>query len=441
MANVNFYLKTQKNSESLIFAVFNFGYSETDTTGNRKPKFFKYSTGETIKTIFWNPKTQRAKETLKFPGYAEFNTRLDNITNDIKETYRRLQNDRITPSPDLLRTELDKLYKKTPQPPEPRKIDLFGYIDNYIKTVKFVYKGNKPFPINERTKQKYRTTLNLLKEFAKEKRKNKLNFDDINLDFYNAFLEYLQTKLYTDNTCGKYIANIKKFLNTATEEGVNTKLDYQSKRFAKPFEETEKMYLTETELLKLYELDLTKNKRLQTVRDLFLIGCYTALRYSDYSNIKPENIYTTDKGIFLNIKTFKTGKTVIIPLHWIVKNILDKYHNELPRSITNQKTNDYLKELGELAGIYDKVNISQNKGGVRVDITNLKYELITTHTARRSGATNMYLTGIPVQSIMKLTGHKTEKVFMSYLRFTEEDNANILFDSPFFKPQSNLKVI
>jgi integrase len=186
---------------------------------------------------------------------------------------------------------------------------------------------------------------------------------------------------------------------------------------------------------------LTKNKRLQSVRDLFLIGCYTALRYSDYSNIKPENIYTTDKGIFLNIKTYKTGKTVIIPLHWIVKNILDKYKNELPRSITNQKTNDYLKELGELAGINDKVNISQNKGGVRVDITKLKYKLITTHTARRSGATNMYLSGIPVQSIMILTGHKTEKVFMSYLRFTEEDNANILFDSPFFKPQSNLKVI
>ena len=102
--------------------------------------------------------------------------------------------------------------------------------------------------------------------------------------------------------------------------------------------------------------------------------------------------------------------------------------------------NDYLKELGKLAGIKDKVSISITKGGMRIDTTKHKYELIQTHTARRTGATNMYLAGIPQQSIMKLTGHMTEKSFMTYLKFTEEDNANILLDSPFFKQKSNLKV-
>ena len=307
--------------------------------------------------------------------------------------------------------------------------------------MKYVYRQNNPVPINKNTIKKYKSLLTRLKEFAKEKRKNKLNFDDINLDFYNDFLEFLQKeKGNAPNTCGKYIANIKKFLNMATEEGINTKLDFQSKRFAKPTEVTEKIYLTETELRKLYDLDLTDNKRLEPVRDLFLIGCYTALRYSDYTNIKPENIYTTDKGTFINMKTQKTGKNVIIPLHSIVKNILDKYGNKLPRSISNQKTNDYLKELGELAGINEQVSISKNKGGVRVDTNKPKYELITTHTARRSGATNMYLGGIQVQSIMKITGHTTEKAFMSYLRFTEEDNANILLDSNFFNKSMSLKI-
>jgi hypothetical protein len=296
MANVSFYLKDVNKPSSLIYARLSFNYFELDEDGNKKPKFFKYTIGDTINPKYWNKKTQKVRET--YSGYANFNDKLKKIENDILDIWRKLSNDNIKPSPETLRIELDKIYRPQPETSAPKLLDLFDYIDNYIKTVKFVYRQNKPVPINERTKQKYRTTLKVLKEFAKEKRKNKLNFDDINLDFYNDFLEYIQKKKYTDNTCGKYIANIKKFLNVATEDGVNTKFDYQSKRFAKLSEITDKIYLTETELLKIYELDLTKNKRLETVRDLFLIGCYTALRYSDYTNIKPENIYTTDKGTF-----------------------------------------------------------------------------------------------------------------------------------------------
>jgi len=439
MAKVKFYLKTPDETESLIFAVWNFGYSETDLNGKKKFKFFKYYVPrETIKTKFWNPEIQRAKETLKFAGYSEFNTKLNKLESDILNVWRTLTNDKIIPTPELLRIELDKIYN--PQP-EPQNLNLFSFIENFIKTVKYIYKNGKPEPISQRTIKKYKTTLSLLREFAEVKRKNNLDFDNINLDFYKDLMEFMQKeKSFSYNYCGKHIATIKKFLNTATEAGINTKLDYKSKRFAVPEEETEKIYLTESELLKLYKLDLTNNKRLDTVRDLFLIGCYTALRYSDYSNIRPENIYNNDGGTFLHIKTQKTGKTVIIPIHWTVKEILKKYSNELPRAITNQKMNDYLKELGKLAGINDKVSISINKGGIRVDTTKYKYELITTHTARRTGATIMYLNKIPVQSIMKLTGHQSEKSFMTYLKFTEEDNANILVNNPFFR-QTKMKIV
>ena len=189
------------------------------------------------------------------------------------------------------------------------------------------------------TLKKYRTTLKLLREFAKDNRKYKyLDFDSINLDFYKDLMEYMERKKqYSYNYCGKHIATLKTFLNKATEEEINTKLDYKSKRFAVPDEQTEKIYLTESELTKLYNLDLSNNLRLDTVRDLFLIGCYTALRYSDFTNIRPANLLTNESGTFINIKTLKTNKTVIIPIHWRVKEILNKYNNELPKQQQTKK--------------------------------------------------------------------------------------------------------
>jgi integrase len=132
----------------------------------------------------------------------------------------------------------------------------------------------------------------------------------------------------------------------------------------------------------------------------------------------------------------KTGEIVVIPLHWIVTAILQKYNYDLPRSISNQKMNDYLKEIGEKAGIDESVSITKFEGGIKVARTSNKYKLISTHTARRSGATNMYLAGIPAISIMKITGHKTEQAFMRYIQMTQEDNANKLIDHPFFLKQT-----
>lgn len=227
----------------------------------------------------------------------------------------------------------------------------------------------------------------------------------------------------------------------ATEAGINTNMDFKNRKFAVPSEDGEKIYLRESELLALYKLDLTRFPGLEAARDLFLVGCYTALRYSDYTNIKPENIVPTDQGSVIMITTQKTGQRVVIPLHQVVREILQKYNNHLPKAISNQKTNDHLKELGKRAGIIEKVSITKMTGGVRRTLTKSKYELISSHNARRTGATNMYLAGIPAHSIMKITGHKSEQSFIRYLRFDEEDNALILQNNPYFQVKSNLKAI
>jgi integrase len=163
---------------------------------------------------------------------------------------------------------------------------------------------------------------------------------------------------------------------------------------------------------------------------LFIIGCYTGLRFSDLSQLRKENIIKG--GHMAKISTIKTGEMVMIPLKGIVKTILNKYEGIVPEALSNQKMNEYLKEVGELAKLNESILITSTKGGKRSTETFKKFELITTHTARRSFASNAYLSGVPTISIMKITGHRTEKSFLKYIKISQEDNANKLIAHPFF---------
>ena len=432
MSEIRFTLKEPKGvKETLIYLIYNFNYNR-----------LKYSTGEFINPINWDSSNQRAKLEKKLnkplkENLKSVNLQLNRYEESIGSILTDFKKQNQQPTIDTIRMELDKEFKNIIT--HRNAPDLLSFIETYNKEVKIVMKNKKPVTINERTKKKYKTTLKVLREFAESRGMKKIKFETIDKKFYYDFIYFMQnTKNYKENTKGKYIANLKAFLNVAEENGNIITYNY-NKYFTKPSEEVEKIYLTETELMKLYELDLQKNSKLDKVRDLFLIGCYTALRYSDYTNIKPENIYTNDTGIFIKLKTFKTDTTVIIPLHWMVKEILNKYDNKLPSAISNQKMNDYLKDIGEMAKINSLVTTYKMEEGLKTTEIKKKHKLISTHTARRTGATNMYINKIPVHSIMKLTGHKTEKAFLTYLRFNDEDNANILADSPFFK-QTRLKI-
>lgn len=440
MATVKFYLKTPEKQESCIFSYIHFNYYTVDLDGGADYKFIKYYLRDSVVPVkYWDKKNQRAKDTKSYPEHTELNLYLDNFKTNVINIVRKLQNDKTHLTPDIIRNELDKIYKPVSLPP---KITLFEFIDDYIKNIKIIYRNGKPYQINPRTISKYKTAQRVLINYANKKRKGILDFNDIDLEFYTDFITYLQKENYSDNTIGKFIQNIKTFLNNAAEKGINVNSAYKNKKFACPQEEVDKVYLTEKELTKLYELDLTRKSGLDLVRDLFLIGCYTALRYSDYTNIRPENIYNSDNGEYIKINTFKTQKNVIIPINSRVKEIIIKYGNDLPRSISNQKSNEYLKELCKMALINDPVSIAKTIGGLRTEKTEPKYKYVSTHTARRSGATNMFINGIAAHSIMIITGHKTEKAFLTYLRFSEEDNAKIIQNNPFFfSPEKEMKVI
>ncbi len=427
MAQFNFNLKDPgADKETPVNLIVRYSYQRV-----------KFYTRESIHPDFWNTETQRAKQTKLFPEYPEFNGRLENIEKTAKDLFRRYQNDHdhAEPSPGEYKKMLEVAIKgtKTSIP-----TNLIGFAEYYIEQLRLKLLTEK-----RNTKSiiagSYMQTLSCLKDFAKDKNR-RIDFDTVDSDFYNDFVEYLETiksipkengkvlKKYgfTANTIGKHIKNLKRILNEAArpEIGINRFVNY--KRFKVQEEEVETIYLNEDELQALYELDLSAKKKLERVRDLFLVGCWTGLRFSDFTNIQAKDIH----GDFIHIKTQKTGEKVVIPIHWTVKAIMNKYNdfaNSLPPDISNANMNIYLKEMGKLLDtLHKEIETSKTRAGKKVHTRKPKYKLITTHCARRSFATNMFKSGVPTLSIMKVTGHRTEKAFLRYIRITPDEHAKIM---------------
>lgn len=207
------------------------------------------------------------------------------------------------------------------------------------------------------------------------------------------------------------------------------------------------IYLTSKEIEQLHKVKLEGT--MAAIRDRFVIGCVTGLRYSDYSRFGPGHLHS---GI-ISILTKKRNKKVVIPVHRFVVEILRRNKNELPEAATLRYFNMMLPSIGLKAGIRTPVQVERieiekpagfnacdliedfDQGNRRIvkTVTIPKHELITTHTARRSFATNAYLAGIPAAKIMLITGHTTENSFFRYIRIGATENAKELKGHEFFK--------
>jgi integrase len=378
-----------------------------------------YPSGERIDPRNWSDATQRAKRGLT--GSADFNMYLTNVQQGIEKAFRtvREQLERV-PNPQELRAAIDAELKGTDAGATP---DLLTFIQAFIERSR-----NRINPANGKqmavqTIKNYLTTQSHLREFLKQKQ-GRIDFAEIDLLFYDRFTAFLsKEKGLALNTVGKTIQTLKAFIRAAEEAGIDVNPAYRTRRFKTPRELTDKVYLTEGELHELYQLDLSKDERLERVRDLFLIGAWTGLRFGDFTTIRPEHV----QGDSLRIKTQKTGQLVEIPLHATVRAIMAKYEGALPRAISNQKMNDYLKEITvQVRSLQSPQMITSTVAGQRKTTTKRKCELITTHTARRSFATNLYKAGCPARSIMAITGHQTEAAFRAYIRLNGEEHANIV---------------
>lgn len=249
----------------------------------------------------------------------------------------------------------------------------------------------------------------------------KLDFNDINVDFYNSFVNFLSDEGYALNTQGRFIKGLKMMMKKSLQEKLHVNREFQQEAFGGISTESFSISLTPDELDKMYKLDLSQpeNKRMELARDAWFILYETCLRISDYSKIDV-NIRTIEGNRIIDIYQTKTNRRVLIPLTARFEAIWKKYEGNLPK-IPDQYINKYIKTIAFLCDITEVVRWQAVKFGKTFERTAPKYEKISCHTARRSGATNLYKEEVPLSDIMILLGHHTEKQTRDYIKLSAEE--------------------
>lgn len=299
------------------------------------------------------------------------------------------------------------------------KADIYFQLDEYIKS--------KERKVSKATLCVYKNVKAHLLAFEKY-RGEKITFQSLDFAFYEDFLSYLtfehvhmrrQTTLVglKLNTIGKTIKHLRVFIKDRVKRKIIAPIDLSD--FKIPEEETDAIYLSHEEIATIYQTDLSAYPYLIEYRDLFILGCLTGLRFSDFSTLKPEDL----KRDMLYKKQAKSDHWVIIPLREEAKLIFTRQFKDKISELTNAEFNRHIKTIGKLAGINRTIKFSYKKGNKDVPVVKPKFEWITTHTARRSFCTNEFLAGTPVELIMKISGHKSVKDFYKYIRITPEEAA------------------
>lgn len=265
-----------------------------------------------------------------------------------------------------------------------------------------------------------------LLEFAKEKDIS-VEFHDITMDTYCAFKAWCYSKNWTINFTGSLIKDWKGVLKAGFRLGLHKNKIYDHKDFKKIAEETDDVYLDENELKLIKEVDLSNNNDWDRARDWFLIGCYSGLRASDLTLLRDSKITRNE----IILATEKTDEKVVIPIHPISQQIFRKYKGLPPKMHQNQ-INEYIKFVARKAKIRSTFLYSVTEGGKRRDYYLEKWQMVSTHTARRSCITNMGIAGVPDTIIMKLTGIKSPATLARYKKLTQNEAAKIAAKHSFF---------
>lgn len=253
---------------------------------------------------------------------------------------------------------------------------------------------------------------NVFAEFA---RRNYACFNDVDYKYMDKFKNWLvHERGLRTNTVGSHIKDLKAVMNLAYKLGLHRNDSYRL--FSKPSEEVDNVYLTEEEVRRISGAVLPET--LAKARDLFLLGCLTAMRYSDCISLTTADV----EGRFIHKRQEKTNGEIVIPVHPRVREIIGKYDG--PPKLANPVLNRRIKEVCRIAGITEKTY----KEGRYYE----KWQLVTSHTARRTGATLLYLQGVPAISIMMITGHRSESSFLKYIKVTLQENAEMLSRTRFF---------
>ena len=411
MANIKFLVRGKNpDAPCTIYVTSRFGRDEK----------LMYATKLKIEPKYWDEKKQRAKVGKLIPADKKkeievLNAAVTSIEGMLKTNIADSARDGKTVSKDSLKEVLDVHFGKK----KAAASDFHSFFDYYIELCDTRMNGRRGGQtVSYKSKREYARTLYYVEEYEKD-RKVHLDFTDIDQNFLDDFVKFLQSLNLSTNTIGHKVICIKALMRAATERELNTNTKYQFFRNAS--EETEAVALDEAELERIRRCNLSRHPHLAEIRDLFLLGCWTGLRYSDVIRLRAENVGET----MITIRQQKTDNPVQIPIHPVFREIWERYGG-LPLVISNQKFNDHIKDVCKAARINETVLKSITKGGKRITTSYKKWQLVSSHTARRSFATNLYRQGFPSIGIMSITGHKTETAFLKYIKVGKEEHAEML---------------
>jgi len=391
---------------------------------NFASKRIEFTTGYRIDAAKWDTDKQRVRNgcTNKLKQSAsEINASLLGYYTEVQEIFKKFEVEEIMPTPEQIKEAFNAQHKPIEEVKQ-RKSTPNAF---YKAFDEFVRDCGRQNDWTDSTYEKFAAVKNHLMNFRTE-----LTFDFFDEKGLNDYVTYLRdVKEMRNSTIGKQLSFLKWFLRWAFKKGLHQNNAYDS--YKPKLKSTQKkiIFLTWEELNKLREFEIPAAKQaLDRVRDVFLFQCFTGLRYSDVFNLRKSDI----KGDHIEVTTVKTSDSLIIELNNHSKAILDKYKDvafeddKVLPVITNQKMNDYLKELAELAGIDEPVRQTYYRGNERIDEVTPKYALLGTHAGRRTFICNALALGIPPQVVMKWTGHSDYKAMKPYIDIADDIKANAM---------------
>jgi len=391
---------------------------------NFASKRIEFTTGYRIDAAKWDTDKQRVRNgcTNKLKQSAsEINASLLGYYTEVQEIFKKFEVEEIMPTPEQIKEAFNAQHKPIEEVKQ-RKSTPNAF---YKAFDEFVRDCGRQNDWTDSTYEKFAAVKNHLMNFRTE-----LTFDFFDEKGLNDYVTYLRdVKEMRNSTIGKQLSFLKWFLRWAFKKGLHQNNAYDS--YKPKLKSTQKkiIFLTWEELNKLREFEIPAAKQaLDRVRDVFLFQCFTGLRYSDVFNLRKSDI----KGDHIEVTTVKTSDSLIIELNNHSKAILDKYKDvafeddKVLPVITNQKMNDYLKELAELAGIDEPVRQTYYRGNERIDEVTPKYALLGTHAGRRTFICNALALGIPPQVVMKWTGHSDYKAMKPYIDIADDIKVNAM---------------
>ena len=377
---------------------FNIDHNSIRLVVSADGKKYKKSTGLTIQPALWNAKAKSLRAKCK----------------DVR-VYEKLR---------LIHLRMGEAESIGLEPKRAIEFALNGNVSSRSEKPKrptfweyFKEWGERPSPV-QRQRRLYPNIVSKLMG-------TKDDWEDIDSAYYFRLCRAMDEYGCSINYKGAIISKLKVVMNEGYKQKFHKNEEFR--QFKRMSEVPETIALTAEELDALWSCDkLTQMER--KARDLFIIGVYAVARWEDYSRLTTDNI---SNGM-LNYEQLKTGRTVILPVSSRLQECLERNGGIAPK-LSQQKFNDAIKRCCRKIGMTGRVHVSKSKGANRVSSSQERWEMVSSHTARRTGATMLYLAGVPIKRCMLISGHSTESNFLRYVRITKEENARMLAGNPFFK--------